>query len=139
MVQHFNGHLAAMWLWSGQAHATDSVKCVHGQHERLQLDAHLELGHGQSARFTNDNTSLHLHAQSSAELARLLRAVQFQLDPLFASNARRLAPSAREGQRRVQVTGSLICANNVSRPLAPISAIVSIVFAFSEKLYCRWK
>lgn len=142
MVQHFNGYLAAMWLWSGRAHSTDSVKCVHGQHERLQLDAHLELAHGQSAHFANDKTSLHLRAQSSAELARLLRSVQFHLDPLYAAdNAKRLAPSAREGQRRVQVTGNLMCANNVSRPLAPISAIVSKFSAFSGILCCysRWK
>lgn len=71
-------------------------------------------------------------------MSRLLRAIQFTVDPLFATqdHSIRLSPSIREGQRRVQVIGSMKCANNVTRALAPAQTTV-IYYFFKKETFTR--
>uniref|UniRef100_A0A914I537 Cadherin domain-containing protein n=1 Tax=Globodera rostochiensis TaxID=31243 RepID=A0A914I537_GLORO len=128
-VQFFTGHLSSVWLWPGRAQAPEAIGCAHGQHYRLTIDQQLlKLQHGQSVRFTaTDRTQLHLHAASPVELALLIRAIRLAVDPLVSGTAdqHRVAPSVREGTRRVTLSAQLVCANT-SRPLAPIQAMIDV-------------
>uniref|UniRef100_A0A914LTT3 Cadherin domain-containing protein n=1 Tax=Meloidogyne incognita TaxID=6306 RepID=A0A914LTT3_MELIC len=114
MVQHFNGHLASMRIWINRVQSFEAVNCVHGKHEGLLIN-------GKNIQ----SSSLHLQAQSPTEMEHLLRSVQFNIDQLFSGNTR-ISPSSNSGKRKIEISGTLKCPNNLNKPLIPIYSIIDV-------------
>lgn len=69
-------------------------------------------------------------------MEHLLRSVQFNIDQLFSGNTR-ISPSSNSGKRKIEISGTLKCPNNLNKPLIPIYSIVSWNFG-SNKLKIKF-